>query len=361
MKVTSLELNNFRNFQKIKIEPHEGVNIFYGDNAQGKTNLLESIWLCTGAKSFRESKDSELIKFNENFAKINLEFFSNERQQSVEIKFGEKKQVSLNKISDIQITKLSEAFNAVVFSPDHLSLVKAGPEMRRKFIDFALCSLKPSMGKLLNNYQRAVFQRNSLIKSQYDKTNFDFMLDMWEDTIAKLGSQICRQRNIYIEKLLPFAADFFDGLSNGKEKLNLYYSGKEFATEDDSGYKKLKEILLQSRKTDIEQHITSAGPHRHNLEIEINGISAKNFGSQGQQRSVALALKLAEASVLNQYSGEQPVVLLDDVMSELDSNRQNYILNCLKGLQVFITCCDVNQILNLTKGKAFNIKNGEVV
>ncbi len=358
MTVKNLRVENFRNIKNIELFPCDEVNILFGQNAQGKTNLIEALWLCSGARSFRDSKEKDLIKFGEKKSEINTQFFANNREQNIKLEISEKKKFLLNKTDVKSSSDLIGIYNVVIFSPDHLSLIKSGPEMRRKFLDDSLCRLKSGAKGLVNEYKRVVVQRNALLKENVQNPNKD-MLDFWNNLLAEYGAKLCRQRQKYLEAIKPYATQFYNGLTEENETLDLKYEGEKYSFDDG------KELLLK----DIEKNMaedekyltTTVGPHRHDLFVTINGISARNFGSQGQQRSAAISLKLAESSFMNEFFGEQPIVLLDDVMSELDKSRQDYILNRLKGRQVFITCCDADQISKMTGGKCFEIEKGNLI
>lgn len=363
MTVNKLEVVSFRNIKEEIIEPCEGVNIIYGDNAQGKTNMLESIWLFTGCRSFRVAKDSELINFNHAKAKLSLDFFGYDREQNLFLEIEKGRKFMLNGVKQGSASKIMGEFLSVVFSPVHLSLVKEGPYERRKFLDIAISQLKPKYAVTLSQFNKALTQRNILLKDIAFHSELYDTLDVWEERIAFYASEIIRQRIGYINKLSQFASEIYSGISSGKEKLEISYaeqctSGGENRQEI---YESLKSLLFASRKTDIITGSTSVGPHRDDLSIKIDGLTARNYGSQGQQRSAALALKLGEAAVIKDFSGQQPVALLDDVMSELDVSRQNYILNHIKDWQVFITCCDPNSVNNLKYGKAFEMQNGKII
>ncbi len=360
MNVNHLEVKNFRNIEYVYLEPCEGVNIIYGENAQGKTNLLESIWLFTGCRSFRCSKDSELIGFNKNKSNLYMDFFAADRQQSASLEIGEGRKFILNGVKMKSASQIMGEFLAVVFSPDHLSLVKDGPYERRRFLDIAISQLKPKYGVTLSQYNKAIAQRNILLKDiQFHSELYD-TLDVWEDRIAFFASEIIRQRLGYINKLSLYTDEIYSGLSGNREKLKIAYNQQTVVYGDDKQalYENMKNQLYQSRKNDLITGFTSVGPHRDDLSIKIDSLPARTYGSQGQQRSAALALKLGEAAVIKNFSDEQPVALLDDVMSELDTGRQNYILNHIKDWQVFITCCDPTAVRNLKFGKSFQVKNG---
>ena len=363
MRVNKLEVNGFRNIKKAELIPCGGINIIYGENAQGKTNFIEALWLFTGEKSFRNSKDTEMINFKTKKADLSLKFFAEGREKEAEISIEDKKRVILNKIPLQSASKMNGKFCAVVFAPSHLSLIKGGPHERRHFIDMAICQLKPQYNALLREYGHTVIQRNTLLKDiQYHSELLD-TLEIWEEKIANYGSKIIAERNDYIDRLQVVAEDIYSGFSQGKESLKIKYiqSSNITATAQSDICEQLKEAIKSSRKNDMQYAVTSVGPHRDDIDIEINGCSARTFGSQGQQRSVVLSLKLGEATILKNFMGEIPVMLFDDVMSELDLNRQDYILNHIKGWQVFITCCEPSPILKMSDGRTFHIENGEIV
>lgn len=352
MNILNLECKNFRNLENIKITPCENMNVICGENAQGKTNLIEAIWLFTGAKSFRNSKDCQFLKFNCEKAICNLDFKSEETENNAKLEITDKRIAYLNENKLKSPSALAGKFSAVVFSPLDLKLVSGGPNERRKFLDLSIGQIYPTYIEILKNYLRAVMQRNKIIKDyKYDST-VSIMLDVFESEIAESGKKIIKLRKKYIETLNCFLPNLYEGISSGKEILKTEYICK-------SGENLFKD-LENSRKEDMFSGTTSVGPHRDDIEFEINGKSVRNFGSQGQKRSVALAVKLAEAEVLKKKTGECPVILLDDVMSELDKNRQNFILNHIEEMQSFLTCCDYTNVENLKNGKIFNIKNGSV-
>lgn len=362
MKINSISIENFRNIEKLDLD-FDDVNIIYGQNAQGKTNLIEAIYLFTGSKSFRGVKDRELIRFGCDFSKLKIDFESENRNQNAEIRIDGKRTAYLNGIKKKSPSALGEELKAVIFSPVHLSMVKDGPSERRRFIDNALCQLKYNYRNVLKEYNRALSQRNMLLKDISKNSSLADMLYIWDKNLAATGAKIIYQRNKYVEALLPFAKEVFDGLSGGREEIDLVLKGP-FDYRDLS-LKEIENKLLitfeKSRGSDFMNRITTAGPHRDDMEILINSKSARTYGSQGQQRSCVLALKLAEASLLKEMTQNEPLALLDDVMSELDITRQDYILNHIKNWQVFITCCDADTVLRLKKGKTFHIENGGIV
>lgn len=364
MKVIAVKFENYRNLKNDIIQPCEGVNIIYGDNAQGKTNLLEAIWLFCGGHSFRNAKDSEIIRWEENFARLEMRFFGQEREQTAKLVFnGNKKQLEINGVQKKSAAALIEKFCAVVFSPEHLNLIKRGPSQRRKFIDSAICREKLQNAVILSKFNRVLVQRNSLLKDIYRRPSLEDTLSVWDEPLILNGAMLIKKRMDYVEMLSQRAKSYHDGISKNSEKLEIKYISSidaEMSDSVDEIAEKFRKKLGNNRKDDIRTGVTNSGPHRDDIEILINGRNARAFGSQGQQRSAVLSLKLAEASVLKERMGEEPVILLDDVLSELDSKRQDFLLNELKGCQVFITCCEKSNKEQLREGKIFQLKNGEV-
>lgn len=362
MKINALELENYRNIEKLSLT-FDDVNIIYGENAQGKTNLIEAIYLFTGAKSFRGVRDKELIRFGCDFSKLKIDFTNKSRKQTAEIAIKNKREATLNGVKKKSPVLLGEELKAVIFSPVHLSMIKDGPGERRKFADSALCQIKSGYRNILKEYNKALAQRNSLLKDIAFNSSLSDMLYIWDKSFAKYGAKIIYQRQKYIEALIPYAKEIFNGLSNGREDIDLVLTGafdyKNLTLDEIEN--KMMIALQNNRQADMIMKITTIGPHRDDIEILINGKSARKYGSQGQQRSCVLALKLAEASLLREKTQDKPVALLDDVMSELDEGRQDYILNHIKDWQVFITCCDPASVLRLKQGKTFHINDGKAI
>ena len=356
MRVTRISLSNFRNISDSSLSPSPEINVITGENAQGKTNLLEAIWLFCGAKSFRGAKDSELIAHENESARIEMDFYSHGYEQSAKITLSSGRETLIGGVPVSNQSELAENFCAVVFSPVHLSLIKDGPEKRRKFIDTAISQLRPRYSTAVSQYNRAVMGRNAILKdTRFHSELFD-LLSAWEEKIANTGAYIINQRQKYIEALNEIAPGAYDGLSNGKETFFSCYSSSDTTAEQ------LLSALKNARQNDIQTGTTSVGPHRDDIEFLIDEKSARTYGSQGQQRSAVIALKLAEASIIKRVVNEPPVILLDDVLSELDETRQGYILNHIGDGQVFITCCDLRQVDNKSTkkaGKVFLMDKGE--
>ena len=360
MNVLTLTVERFRNLQQNTVTFSPNVNVIYGKNAQGKTNLLEALWLFTGGHSFRGAKDQELIRFGEKDCKLSLTFFSEEREQKIDLTIaGMKRQFAVNGVEKRTGADLIGKFCGVIFSPEHLSLVKSGPAMRRGFLDTVLCQSRPAYAREFVLYQRTLQQRNTLLKEIAKNPALQATLDVWNQSLVQRGVAVIRQRQEMTRFLEQRATEIYSGLSQQRETLSLRYvttvPGGEDMTEVD-----FLEKLESCEKSDIVLGHTSIGPHRDDLEILIDGNSARLYGSQGQQRSSVLSLKLAEADVLEELTGEKPVILLDDVMSELDSDRQNYLLHQIKDRQIFLTCCDPEVVRNLKDGGAYLVENGAV-
>ena len=364
MTVKELRFENYRNLENNKIEPSDRVNVIYGENAQGKTNLLEAVWLFCGGHSFRGAKENEMIGFDKSFFKLSMDFSAGEREQSADIVFGQnRKQIWLNGVERSSSSYLTEVFSAVVFSPEHLTLIKRGPNIRRRFLDAAICQHRIRYASLLSKYNQIINQRNALLKDIYKHKELKDTLSIWDDSLAITGAQILKERFDYLKKLRGPAKIYHRGISGDREDLEIGYISSQKADEDDSVEVlrgKMSEAFLNSRHEDYSTGYTSIGPHRDDLDIKINGISARKFGSQGQQRSAVLSMKLSEAELLYEKNEEKPVILLDDVLSELDNRRQDFLLNKVEGYQVFVTCCEESNKEQLRNGKVFFIENGVI-
>lgn len=360
MFVKTLELENFRNLENTVVTASENINVIYGDNAQGKTNIIECLWLFTGGRSFRGAKDSELIAFEQKFSKAKLTFNSCGRDQTIEINIKNGRRTAiLNDVPKRYISQIIGQFCAVIFSPNHLTLIKNGPEERRNFIDSAICQIKPSYTSVLLRYKRILNERNALLKDIQKHKELIDTLDIWNERMAFEGSIIAFERFNYIKKLSGPAVGFYNGISDNKEKLELSCKNS-FLCDENADRTEIKNAILtalhKKQNDDIYTGFTSSGVHRDDFTVKINGRDAKSFGSQGQQRSAVLAMKLAEACVLGEIRGEKPVILLDDVLSELDASRKDYLLNRLENLQVFITCCEHS----IKSENMFYVKNGKI-
>ena len=368
MYVTRVSSRNYRNLAEAELVPCQGVNVIYGGNAQGKTNLLESLWLFTGGHSFRGSKDGELPRLdpetgkNTPSAALALDFFSEGRDQSAQllIENGRRSSV-INGVKKKTGSALIGKVRAVIFSPEHLLLVKEGPARRRGFLDGALCQIRPGYAALLHAYQRALLQRNALLKDLAKYPELRDTLEVWDLRLARLGAQVMEERRRYGERVGPMIREIYGGIARRRETVDVAYAPSAPAGGSQEETEALfYQELERTRASDGRSGFTSTGPHRDDLRITIDGVPARAYGSQGQQRSAVLAMKLAEAQALAGISGETPIVLLDDVMSELDQQRQDYLLNHLHGRQVFITCCSPETIGLMETGMRFRVEGGTV-
>ena len=348
MYIKSLKLENFRNYDNLSVEFHPGINILIGDNAQGKTNLIEAIYMMSFAKSFRTRRDRETINFNKDYARIDAVIARDDEEQpfSMLIK-PDSKYISCDGVKVSKMTELLEKVYAVIFSPEDLKLVKDSPDRRRKFIDRELSKLRPSYYENLYNYKKVLKQRNAYLKENNIQTD---ILRIWDYKLAEYGAEIIRKRNEFIKKIEKVSSETL----TVEYEANIPYGEnlrEKFLTETEKNLEK-----------DLSQRITSKGPHKDDLKICINGVDIRHFGSQGQQRTAALSLKLAEIKLIKELTGEDAVLLLDDVLSELDKSRQSYLVNCLNKVQIFITTTEISEEVadSFPDGITYRIRNGTI-
>lgn len=361
MYIKKIILNNFRNYDNLDIDFHEKINLFTGNNAQGKTNLLESIYIMSLGKSFRTNKDSEMINFNEDYGKAKSISIKDNRELEVEIIYGkEGKTIKIDGLKTSKNADILENVYIVIFSPEDLKIVKDEPEKRRKFIDRELCQLKPIYYKNLARYKKILQQRNALLKqNEIDES----LLYVWDKELSDYGAKIIHYRKDFIEKLDIISSEIHNKITNGKEIFELFYESNIEVNDSLEAQKELfLEKLQKNSKKDIFRRTTSIGPHKDDLKIIINEIDIRHFGSQGQQRTAALSLKLAEIKLIKEETGEDAILLLDDVLSELDKERQSFLINSLNDVQLFITATDIEKDLEKTlpKGFTFLVENGKI-
>lgn len=345
MYIKDIELTNFRNYDHLEVDFNQNVNLILGNNAQGKTNLLEGIYLTSIGRSFRTSKDSDLVKFDETMAKVKTNAVKEVYDTSVEIviKKDAKKAVKKDGVNIKKTSELMENILIVIFSPEDLKIVKDEPEKRRKFIDRELCQIKPLYYESLSNYKKTLLQRNMYLKEdRIDQS----ILDLWDVQLAKYGSRIINMREKFVKKISDFSGKIHNSITNGKETLFLDYNPNiQFLDnlDDQEGF--FYDEIKRSFSNDMRQRTTTKGPHKDDISFFVDGINMRNFGSQGQQRTCALSLKLAELNLIKEETGEDAILLLDDVMSELDIERQEYLIKTLKQNQLFITTTDIDEKL----------------
>ena len=354
MHILTFQLQSFRNIARAELEPCPGVNVIFGENGHGKTSLLEGIWLFTGCRSFRCADAAEMVKQGEAQANLRASFISNEREQQAGLEILKRRTLNLNGFAQETPRRMLGVFPAVAFTPDTLSLVKGGPGERRRFLDVALSMLTPAYAVRLSKYLKALAQRGALLRQPSPPED---LLDTWDISLAGEAAGILSSRLRYLEELIPRAQGFYAGISGARETLGIapHVTGVEEPTPE-----AYLAALARTRQNDLRRQMTTVGPHRDDLLLSLDGHPLRDFGSQGQQRSAALALKLAEAAALGDIAREAPVALLDDVLSELDARRQADLLKYLEGWQVFLTCCEPSHALHGRAGKVFCVKDGAV-
>ncbi|MFZ5353894.1 MAG: DNA replication/repair protein RecF [Bacillota bacterium] len=367
MHINNINLKNFRNYDNLSVELKKGANIFYGSNAQGKTNIIESIYMLSTGKSHRTQKDIELIKWNEDDSKIRVDFERESEKKTIElyIKKNNKKQIKINGVRLNKIGELLGNLITVIFSPDHMKIIKEGPSERRRFIDIILSQVKPSYYYNLTQYLKVLEQRNNLITEGWDDPELLKTVDIWDDQLVSYGAKVINDRINFIKMISAYAYDSHKKITDSKEELRLIYKNSFKSDKNDIEAIKTKyyEELDKSRSTDYRRGITQIGPHRDDILFYINGKEVRIYGSQGQQRTTLLSLKIAELELLNNEAQSYPVLLLDDVFSELDTQRQGFLMSFIENVQTIITCTDVEYFknLNIKDFSLFNVSNGNVV
>lgn len=357
MVIKSLELSNFRNYDFLNITFDKGTNILFGDNAQGKTNILEAIYLCATTKSHKGSKDTDIVKFGSEEAHIRAYLDKKEDEIKIDMHLRKSKSKGIA-IDGTRIKKAAELLgilNVVLFSPEDLSIIKNGPSERRRFVDMELCQLDPFYLYNLNQYNKIVNQRNKLLKDLYMNPSLRDTLNIWDSQLTSFGSQIIERRKRFTAQLNEIITDIHSNLSGGKEELTIIY-------EPDVSVDDFEREMRLSQERDIRLKQTCRGPHRDDFAFMVKDIDIRKFGSQGQQRTCALSLKLSEIELVKKMTNDTPVLLLDDVLSELDSNRQNYLLNSIGNIQTIITCTGLDDFVNnrFEINKVFEVVNGTV-
>lgn len=370
MIIKSIELENFRNYEKLNISFDQGTNILYGDNAQGKTNVLEAIFISATTKSHKGSKDREIVRFDaeESHIRTYLDRDGMEYRVDMHLRKSKSKGIAINGQKIKKAAELIGLLNVVFFSPEDLSIIKNGPSERRRFVDMELCQLDKYYIYNLNQYNKIINQRNKLLKDFYMNPDLRDTISIWDSQLVTYGKQIIDRRKIFVEQLNDIIYEIHKNLSGGKEELTIQY-------EPDVESDLLEQKLKVNMERDIKYKMTSAGPHRDDFSFMIRKIGSdleeeerkrvvdiRKFGSQGQQRTAALSLKLSEIELVKKITKDNPVLLLDDVLSELDSSRQNYLLNNIGNIQTIITCTGLDEFINnrFEIDKIFKVTNGVV-
>ncbi|MBO4863505.1 MAG: DNA replication/repair protein RecF [Eubacterium sp.] len=358
MYIESLALNNFRNYNNLDINFSDHINILYGDNAQGKTNILEAIYLAATTKSHRGSKDKEIIGFGqeESHIRLNLKKKDVGHRIDMHLRKNQSKGVAIDSIPIRRSTELFGLINIIMFSPEDLSVVKNGPGERRRFMDMEICQLSRIYYSNLLKYNKILDQRNSLLKRMYFDKSAEDTLDVWDDQLVETGNSIISERRNFIEMINDIIRDIHQKITSGKEDIEIKY-------EPNIDEKSFAKVLKNKRQLDIKNTVTMTGPHRDDFGIYINGNDVRVYGSQGQQRTAALSLKLAEIELVKKIINDNPILLLDDVMSELDSKRRDSLLEGIGDIQTIITCTGYDDFIRqrVAVDKIYKISDGRIV
>ena len=368
MRINNITLDKYRNYDNVNIEFNESRNIIIGDNAQGKTNLVESIYLCAFAKSFRSNNAADLVKIGENTCKVTAEITSEEVEKKISITINDKGKKMIAKDGK-PLKRTAELLNnivVIIFSPEDLRLIKDSPDKRRNYINREISQIRPKYYEQLHNYNEALRQKNVLLKQLLQERSrgnnkndeMETMLDIFDSQLSESGYEIIRMRRAFVKMLEEYASEAQYRISNSKEEIEIRIA--ESVTCDNSN--QFKESLNKNRARDIYNGSSTIGPHRDDIEFVINGVDAKKYASQGQQRTIALSLKMAEIKIVRKLLGENPVLLMDDVMSELDIDRQRFLLNEIDNVQLFITSTEINEELKdkLKNSTIFEVKQGKI-
>ncbi len=350
MYIENIKLSNFRNYTKQEVNFDKNINIFYGNNAQGKTNIIEAIYLCAIGKSYRTSKEKEVIKINEEYSKIEVNYSKSDRNGKVKFEVSDKKMISLNEIKLKKVSEILGNINIVLFNPDDINIFKDGPAKRRRILDVMISQLRPAYVYNLNMYAKTLEQRNNYLKQiKYDNKSEE-MLEIWEQKLADYAENVYLYRSEFVEKIKSKIVNIHKKITNDKEQVKIEYIS-DFIDKTE-----FIKLLEKNRKVDIIKGFTGKGIHRDDLKLYINDKEIGIYGSQGQHRSSILSIKLSELEIIKDETDENPILLLDDFMSELDKVRRENFLEDVKDTQIIITCTDKLEIKN-EKKKIFYVEN----
>ena len=354
MWIKNIKINNFRNYSEEEINLDKNINIFYGENAQGKTNIVEAIFLCGMGKSFRAKKDKEMINLNSKNSQIEIEYQKSDREGKIKINLGDKKIVYINGVKINKLSELLGNINVVIFTPDDINILKGGPQNRRRFLDIMISQLKPNYMYNLNLYLKTLEQRNNYLRQIKDEKKDENLLDIWDEKLSEYAVNIFNYRNEFIEKIKNKIKIIHNEITDNKEEIEIEYISECKNKED------FLKLLKQRRTLDIIKGFTTKGIHRDDFVIYINKRQLDIYGSQGQHRTAILSLKLSELNIIFEEIGEYPILLLDDFMSELDEKRRKNFLEKIKNAQVIITCTEKINIEN-NNFLIYNVKSGKTI
>ncbi|MEF9935363.1 MAG: DNA replication/repair protein RecF [Clostridium sp.] len=365
MYVKNLKLKNYRNYDEVDINLSSGLNIFLGENAQGKTNIAEAIYFISGLRSHRTSKNKDLIRWDSENTLIKTLISKDYTETQIEV-FLSKKEKNHIKVNGLKATKAGEVLgrlNVVMFSPEDLKLVKEGPSLRRKFLDFEISQIRPKYHYLINRYNKILNQRNNLLKSMQYTKDSSGTLEVFTDQLCDAACEIIIMRNEFIKNTAEIASKIHSNITSGSENLEIsYMCDVKLLDSKESVREQLHKKILSLKDSEIKKGYTLVGPSKDDIMIKINGVDVREFGSQGQQRSAALSLKLSEIEIIYSITGEYPVLILDDVLSELDENRQKYLINNLSHVQTILTCTSGSDVDLFDKENRliFYVKEGKL-
>ena len=353
MWINKIEINNFRNYKKQEINFDKNINLFFGENAQGKTNIIEAIFLGSMGKSFRAKKDKEMITLGEEKSLINIYYQKKDRDGNIKIELGNRKNVYINGIKIKKLSELLGNINVIIFTPDDINILKGGPQNRRRFLDIMISQLRPNYMHNLNLYLKTLEQRNNYLRQIKEENKNEDLLNIWDEKLVEYGIKIYNYRKEFIDKIKDKIKKIHKEITNGKVEIEIDYITECISTE------KYLELLKQRRKLDIIKGYTTKGIHRDDFMIYINKKELGIYGSQGQHRTVILSLKLAELDIVKEEINDSPILLLDDFMSELDEIRRKNLLEKIEDIQVIITCTEKIDIEN-KKILVYNVKSGNI-
>ncbi len=354
MWIKKIKIYNFRNYKNEEINLEKNINIFYGKNAQGKTNIIEAIYLCGLGKSFRTNKDKEMIKLNENNSFVEVEYEKSDRDGKIKIELKNKKNIYLNNIKLKKLSELLGNLNVVIFTPDDINILKGGPENRRRFLNIMISQLRPNYLNVLNLYKKTIEERNNYLRLIKEENKSEELLDIWDEKLAEYAEKIVNYRKEFINKISNKIVEIHKSITNNNEEIKI-----EYLTDCEKKENYLN-LLKQRRKLDIIKGFTTKGIHRDDFVIYINDNQVNVYGSQGQNRTVMLSLKLSELQIIYDEIGEYPILLLDDFMSELDKERRKNFLENIKNNQVIITCTEKLNLENLNYLE-YNVSDGKII
>ncbi len=371
MRLTHIHIDGFKNLSQVTFHPDAGYNIISGENAQGKTNLLEALWLFTGCRSFRGTKERDYLSFSGAPLHIEVRFHDGRREQTLTCAMSpqsREKKITCNGVPVRQTSQLFELYHCVAFTPEDIDLITGSPEVRRSFIDLCFSQLHKRGVASVRRYQLILSQRNAVLKQHLPAAQTEAILDIWDRQLAGVGTYIALHRHSYTQKLEETACSLYRRISSGTEEISAAYRSQVFGRRPAFSPDSVPELeeqyyqkLCAAREQDRELGFTTCGVHRDEIELQINGVSAREYGSQGQKKSLALALKLSQAQLYGAARRESPIILLDDVMGELDKGRQEVVYTIIRDMQVFITTCHDEVLIPQLCGKHVLLKQGRIL